>query len=240
MSADSDTDKMFGGCDDRPEAECLRRGRPAAGQDPAKRKQIIDGARRVFISLGFDAASMNDITREAGVSKGTIYVYFANKEELFEALIDEERGTIFKNLYESLDRSRPLRETLVRFGIGLSIKITSEKVVLAQRTVIGASERIPELGRRFYEKGPKRGHDHFVEFLKDKVEEGLLDIQDFDLAAYQFTELCLAGLFRQCMFAYRTETPKPAEIDYVARSGVNIFLKAYGAEKLRESELAKP
>ena len=75
--------------------DSLRRGRPAAGQDPVKRQQIIDGARRVFIDMGFDAASMNDITREAGVSKGTIYVYFASKEELFEALIEEERGTIF-------------------------------------------------------------------------------------------------------------------------------------------------
>ena len=75
--------------------DSLRRGRPAAGQDPAKRSQIIDGARRVFIDMGFEAASMNDITREAGVSKGTIYVYFANKEELFEALIEEERGAIF-------------------------------------------------------------------------------------------------------------------------------------------------
>ena len=56
-----------------------RKGRPAAGQDPVKRKQIIEGARRVFITVGFDAASMNDITREAGVSKGTIYVYFNNK-----------------------------------------------------------------------------------------------------------------------------------------------------------------
>ena len=49
--------------------------------------------------MGFDAASMNDITREAGVSKGTIYVYFANKEELFEALIEEERRAIFNDLY---------------------------------------------------------------------------------------------------------------------------------------------
>ncbi len=73
----------------------LRRGRPAAGQDPVKRGQIIEGARRIFIEKGFEAASMNDITREAGVSKGTIYVYFANKEELFEALIEEERGTTF-------------------------------------------------------------------------------------------------------------------------------------------------
>ena len=84
--------------------ESLRRGRPAAGQDPAKRQQIIEGARRVFIDMGFDAASMNDITREAGVSKGTIYVYFANKEELFEALIEEERCT---HLQRSLRRAGP-------------------------------------------------------------------------------------------------------------------------------------
>src|ERR671931_410522 len=82
--------------------ESLRRGRPAAGQDPAKRKQIIEGARRVFIDMGFDAASMNDITREAGVSKGTIYVYFANKEELFECLIDEERKQMFSDMYAAL------------------------------------------------------------------------------------------------------------------------------------------
>jgi len=216
--------------------ESGRKGRPAAGHDPAKRQQIIDGARRVFIEVGFDAASMNDITRAAGVSKGTIYVYFANKEELFEALIEEERGSIFKNLYEALEYSGDLRKTLIHFGKALSIKITSQKVVLAQRTVIGASERIPELGRRFYERGPKRGHDRLVAFLNTAIERGLLQIPDVDLAAYQFSDLCLAGLFRQCMFAYRKEAPGPAEIEHVATSGVDMFLKAYGTEKLAALE----
>lgn len=217
-------------------ADELRRGRPAAGQDPVKRKQIIEGARRVFINMGFDAASMNDITREAGVSKGTIYVYFANKEELFEALIEEERNTIFKNMYEALDSDEGLRETLIRFGHALSLKITSDKVVLAQRTVIGASERIPELGRRFYERGPRCGHEKMVSFLERAVGKGLLAMPDVDLAAYQLSDLCLTKFYRQCLFAFRTEAPKPDEIDYVVRSGVDMFLKAYGTEKLRESE----
>src|ERR1700752_3143493 len=121
----------------------LGRGRPAAGQDPAKRQQIIEGARRVFIDMGFDAASMNDITREAGVSKGTIYVYFASKEELFEALIEEERHRIFNDLYVALDGAGDIHDTLVRFGVALATKITSEKVTRAQRTVIGICERIP-------------------------------------------------------------------------------------------------
>src|SRR5262245_19142959 len=172
--------------------ENLRRGRPAAGHDPAKRRQIIDGARRVFIEMGFDAASMNDITRAAGVSKGTIYVYFANKEELFEALIEEERRAIFSDLYDALERDDDLRETLIGYGVGLAVKITSDPVVHAQRTVIGICERIPELGARFYERGPKTGHSKLAEFLKRAMARGEVDLADVELAAYQFTDLCLS------------------------------------------------
>jgi AcrR family transcriptional regulator len=208
-----------------------RRGRRAAGQDPDKRRQILEGARRVFINLGFDAASMNDITREAGVSKGTIYVYFANKEELFEALIDEERQSIFGNLYDALESGDDLPETLIRYGIALARKITSPMVLRAQRTVISICERMPELGVRFYERGPKKGHDRLVTYLTRAVEEGKLDIPDIDLAAYQFVDLCMARMFRQCLFGYQTKTPTEAEITRIVTAGVDVFLKAYAVEK---------
>jgi hypothetical protein len=57
-----------------------------ADEDGAKRRQIIEGARRVFLAQGFDAASMGAIARAAGVSKGTLYVYFENKERLLDAI----------------------------------------------------------------------------------------------------------------------------------------------------------
>ena len=60
-------------------------------EDGAKRRQVMDGARKVFLADGFDAASMNEIARVAGVSKGTLYVYFDSKEDLFAALIREEK-----------------------------------------------------------------------------------------------------------------------------------------------------
>ena len=59
--------------------------------DSAKRQQILDGARRCFLALGFDAASMNDIVKAAGVSKGTVYAYFPSKEKLFEAMVYVDR-----------------------------------------------------------------------------------------------------------------------------------------------------
>ena len=208
--------------------DSLRRGRPAAGRDPAKRQQIIEGARRVFIDMGFDAASMNDVTREAGVSKGTIYVYFASKEELFEALIEEERSAIFSDLYQALEQAGDVRDTLIRFGVALVTKITSDKVTRAQRTVIGICERIPELGARFYERGPKRGHAKLMSFLNAEVDKGHLAIADVELAAYQLTELCLAGIFRQRLFGYRTEPPSTEEVTKTVTAGVDVFLKAYG------------
>ncbi len=207
--------------------ESLRRGRPAAGQDPAKRQQIIDGARQVFIEMGFDAASMNDITRAAGVSKGTIYVYFANKEELFEALIEEERRTMFQDLYSALELGGDVRDSLIRYGMALAAKITSDKVIMAQRTVIGICERIPELGARFYERGPKIGHERVAAFLKDAMAKGLLTIPDIELAAYQLTDLCLSGYYRQKLFGYRTEGPARDEILATVTAGVDVFLKAY-------------
>src|ERR1700732_5566133 len=61
-----------------------------AEEDSSKRRQILDGARKVFMDLGFDGASMGEIARSAAVSKGTLYVYFADKNRLFEAIVEQE------------------------------------------------------------------------------------------------------------------------------------------------------
>src|SRR6478735_3824763 len=110
-------------------------GRWAAGEDPAKRKQILDGARRAFMKYGFDAASMNDITREAGVSKGTLYVYFANKEELFAAMIESERAAFIASMRTALAEHDDVEAGLHDFGISFISHMTEEKVINAMRTV---------------------------------------------------------------------------------------------------------
>src|SRR5215813_2716187 len=62
----------------------------AEHEESAKRRQIMDGAREVFLAQGFDGASMGEIARKARVSKGTLYVYFDSKEALFAAIAEEE------------------------------------------------------------------------------------------------------------------------------------------------------
>ncbi|GAB4348507.1 MAG: TetR/AcrR family transcriptional regulator [Oricola sp.] len=213
------------------EAADNARNRRVAGQDPAKRQQILDGAKRVFLQVGFDAASMNDITREAGVSKGTIYVYFKNKEDLFGALIDRERSAIFASLEETLKQKGTVRETLMRYGIQLATRMTSVQIVRAQRMVIGVSERMPELGRRFYDTGPDSGKRLLAAYLERQAKAGALDVPDSRLAAQQFFDLCTGGLTRSCIFGVAEPSPPAAEIERVVASGVDMFLARYGTGK---------
>src|ERR1700759_4653250 len=85
-------------------------------EDSAKRRQILDGASKVFMDLGFDGASMGEIARAAGVSKGTLYVYFADKSRLFEAIVEREmleQQKVAFNFYPD----RAVSITLGEFGL---------------------------------------------------------------------------------------------------------------------------
>src|SRR6188472_1042355 len=107
----------------------------------AKRRQILEGARRVFLGAGFDAASMGEIAREAKVSKGTLYVYFDSKEALFAALIEQTKRDTAERMGE-LDPDDPdIAGVLVAHGTQLIEKLASPEHVAMVRMVIGAAEK---------------------------------------------------------------------------------------------------
>lgn len=205
---------------------CMRRTRHAAGTDPAKRDQILDGAYRVFFDKGFDATSMNDVCKTAGVSKGTIYVYFADKTDLFEALVGRERDRLFTGLDALLESDRPLRDKLIAYGTALATALCSERVISAQRIVIGTIEKLPDMVRRFYDAGAQKSHNRLRQLLEQEIAAGRLQLEDTELASYQIIELSTAGLWRQRIFNKRPTLPSPEEIDRVVRSGVDMFLAA--------------
>src|ERR1051325_2321993 len=119
-------------------------------EDSSKRRQIIDGARKVFMDLGFDGASMGEIARVAGVSKGTLYVYFADKNRLFEAIVEEETLEQGKLTF-NFDPKRDVTTTLMEFGQAYIQLLCRPGGGSATRTVMAIAERMPEVGRRYYE-----------------------------------------------------------------------------------------
>jgi AcrR family transcriptional regulator len=207
-------------------------GRRAAGEDPVKREQIIDGAKRVFMATGFDAASMNDITREAGVSKGTIYVYFDGKEDLFAAMIERERARVIASVKHALHANTgPMDAVLQDFGITFVTHMCADQTVRGMKMALSVSERMPALCQRFFSATPENGYTILRAYLEAKIAEGLLEIEDTDLASRQFIELCMPGLFKRRLFGWLSEPPGAEEIEKTVRSAIRMFLRTYGVER---------
>jgi AcrR family transcriptional regulator len=177
------------------------------------------------MDLGFDGASMNEIARAAGVSKGTLYVYFADKSRLFEAIVEDEaleKGKIAYNLDPGRDVETTLREfgrayigTMCRPGGGSSI-----------RTVMAIAERMPDVGRQFYENVLAKSINRLADYLRAHIQPNDLAIDDCQLAAAQFMQMCQATLFLP--FVFQAEPAPSAErIARVVDSATRLFLQTY-------------
>jgi len=206
-------------------------GRFAAGEDPVKREQILDGAWRVFKRKGFDAASMNDITREAAVSKGTIYVYFENKDELFAALIDRHRAQFALSMRDTLAGSEEVRDGLWQFGDAFIHKLTCTDMIPAMRSALAVLDRMPKLAQRFFVTAPNNVRVVLRDFLQHHVDMGTLVIPDTDMAARQFIELATGTFFKMRLFGELTGDNPPEDADRVLSSAIDVFMAAYGTKK---------
>ncbi|HTS92110.1 MAG TPA: TetR/AcrR family transcriptional regulator [Stellaceae bacterium] len=198
----------------------------AEADDSEKRRQIIDGARAAFLARGFDAASMGEIAREAGVSKGTLYAYFDSKEALFQAIVYEQCQRQAERLFEFDHSDRDVETVLRRLGLGYVSFLCQPARISAVRTVVGISDRMPEIGRRFYETGPMTGMARLAAYLDAQVAAGILEVEDTQIAAAQFLESCAATMLKAMLFA-SADPPKPERIERVVGIAVKTFLAAY-------------
>lgn len=206
----------------------VQSGRFAAGEDPAKREQILDGAKRVFMTVGFDAASMNDITREAGVSKGTIYVYFNGKDDLFAAIMERERGNLARSMQDVLIGQADAKQGLHRFGCAFAARISRDETISAMRTMIGVVPRMPKLSQRFFTADSFNVRTVLEDFIRRQVSEGALVVDDVSMAARQFIDLATATFLKLRLFGDMNDAPDEKEIDRVVSAAVSVFLAAYG------------
>jgi AcrR family transcriptional regulator len=196
-------------------------------EESSKRRQILDGARKVFMDLGFDGASMGEIARFAGVSKGTLYVYFADKNRLFEAIVEEEaleQGKVAFNF----DPERDVTTTLVDFGQAYIQLLCRPGGGSAIRTVMAIAERMPDVGRRYYEHVLEKTISRLAFYLEAHVKANDLAIDDCQLAASQFMQMCQASLFLPFIFQ-AAPAPSAERIAQVVESATRMFLAGYQA-----------
>ncbi len=214
---------------------CTGVGRFAAGADPVKRGQILDGAKRVFMKLGYDAASMNDVTREAGVSKGTIYVYFQSKEDLFGALVEREKRAFDAVIRQSLAESANVEEGLRHYALAYAHFLLDTDMIPTMRILLGVLDRMPTLCQRFFASSPTNIKALLQDYIAAAHEKGELEVEDTDLAARQFIDMCAAGYFKKRLFNDIPVRPDDQEIARVVDSGLRMFMNFYGPKNAEHS-----
>jgi AcrR family transcriptional regulator len=82
-----------------------------------RRMEIGDAARTVFARKGFELATMDEIAEEAGVAKGTIYLYFRSKTEVYQAVLAYDMKDLIKGTLERIDAAATLREKIAAFNL---------------------------------------------------------------------------------------------------------------------------
>ncbi len=188
-----------------------RRTVTAASVGPSKREQVIAAAAKLFLAAGFGPTGMDAIAEEAGVSKATAYSYYEDKAALFAdvmARMCEELGG--PRALENLVGGSP-EETLRAIALhGLQRILGSIQRQILQRVVAEARE-FPELGRKFWEKGPGRLEGALARYLEDAKSRGLLEIDDPARVAARLTGQ-VTGLYLLPMLAGVRKRPSEAEI----------------------------
>lgn len=202
----------------------LKRGR--------KYDDVTDGARQVFVELGYERANMDEIARRAGVSKATLYSYFPDKRALF---VEIYRAEVLRLADSALDVLRP--DTPPELALKAAARrlvdwVTSDFALAMYRICVHESPRFPEIGQAFYENGPELGRARLGEYLRAAVRSHMLVIDDIDLASDQFFQLCQTTICDRMLCAVQTRFSE-AEIDRTIDGAVRLFLAAYAPPSAR-------
>ncbi len=190
--------------------------------------QVLAGAREVFLRDGFEGASVDDIARAAGVSKATLYSYFPDKRLLFTEVAQRECSRQAEQAVGAIDMNAPMAQILRTVGETFVDFFTSDFGQRIFRICVAEADRFPELGRAFYESGPKVVRTKMIDLLACGIDRGELAIDDIELAADQFPELCKADLFPRMVFKGE-KSFSPTEKSRVVAGAVETFMARYGA-----------
>jgi TetR/AcrR family transcriptional repressor of mexJK operon len=198
---------------------------PGRPKDLGKRAAILEAAKHMFVSHGFEGVSMDQIAAEAGVSKLTVYSHFGDKETLFSEAISAKCEEQLSTGLFTLDPDRPLRERLLEIGRGFFALITSPEALAIHR-VVTTQPPPAKLGQLFWEAGPRRVQEAFEGFLREEVANGALEVPDIHRAASQFFCL-LKGELHMRLLCGCNACFTPEEVEAHVQGTIDLFLRAH-------------
>jgi AcrR family transcriptional regulator len=195
----------------------------------ARPQEILDAALALFAEKGFAATRMDDIASRAGVTKGTIYLYFDSKEEVFKSLVRESIGMTLSSVVESAGAfegsARALLELVLR-TVGRFI-LTSDRIVLP-KIILAEAGNFPELVRFYRNEIIEKGLTLLSSVFARGIASGEFrnDVKPEHAARLAIAPVLLAALWRTTFAPLEAE---PYDLEGLIEAHLAVFLRGLEA-----------
>lgn len=193
--------------------------------------QIVQAAANVFLEDGFSATSMDRIVAKAGVSKRTLYNYYASKEEIFVDVIQMQLGSLYQNLEPVGQGSGDLAGQLRRVGTEMLRIANSNATISLFRLTAAEAQRFPKLAHQFFEQRLQNVIDGIATLLDVESPGAGLLIADTKEAAEYFVDLLFGTAYLRVVFG----TTPPMDDDAIrtrTKQALDYFFETYGSQGL--------
>jgi len=200
----------------------------------AKQQEILDTAAGHFLRFGYEGTSVNNLTREARISKESVYRYYRSKQKLFEAVIARELAEYQRELTFADSRLAEigLEQALREAGETILSSVCTERVLALRRLIFQQVKANPEIGTHYYAVGPERAYSHLEALFARHA--GSLRLSPARLARHYVALLLHADVLRlECGME---EPLKPPQVrEHVERLTAE-FLDAFFETDSKETE----
>lgn len=191
----------------------------------AKRQQITDAARTLFLAQGFARTSMDAITAEAGVSKQTLYSYFPSKTELLIEIITASQSSL-----PAASSPRPptnraeLRAALLGFSERLLDTMLRPEMLALLRLLIGEAVHLPEIRQTFLNALPLQLLGRVRAILQAAAGNGVIELDHSDVSVRMLVGPLMSYVFFGGLMATGTpERPDREVIEWLVDAYLGIL-----------------
>jgi len=195
-------------------------------------REICDAALEVFAEKGFAAAKLDEIARRAGVSKGTLYLYFNDKEDLFRAVV---RSAIAPNI-EAItaviaQAEAPFADIVRMFFAGFAEREAHLPIGAVAKMVIGESRNFPGLAKVWHDEVASKAIGTLAKFVERAQQRGEVRAGEPRLYAFSLMgPMVLGALWRATLVPAGGE---PLDLAVLAKQHAETVLQGMLTEKGR-------
>ncbi len=186
-------------------------------------RQILAAASKVFGARGLHRATLDDVAREAGITKGTIYLYFPSKMDLFVAMLKAGITAVIPTVDAADGRTASsLDDRLAAIGRELYRFLSSPAYLSMFRTVVGEAARFPEVAAHVYREGVLTANRRLAAVIAAGIQGGTCRDVDPMIAARAFVGMFLVFAVSQRLLG--GERIYPIADEAVVRTVVDVYL----------------